>query len=101
MKLLSDLVKEGVRSIVLFSIWNPEIRQFEAFEKEVKVYKISGASRDDCLTALRIISDGKANLKDLINQKVSLKSIKEAYKLALNPSQGKYTPEGIGVIINP
>ena len=98
-ELLSKLAREGVR-MVLFGVgwWNPAMRE------QVEIYRVYG-TRDirgeDCLSALKAISEGEIDLKTLISHRIPLEKIDEAYRLALNPSQGEYAPKAIGMIINP
>jgi len=98
-ELLSKLAREGVR-MVLFGVgwWNPAMRE------QVEIYRVYGTRdirKEDCLSALKTISEGEIDLRTLISHRIPLEKIEEAYRLALNPSQGEYTPKAIGVIINP
>ena len=98
--LLSKLAERGVR-MILFSVWNPEIRQFRVSEKNAEICKVFGANRKDCLAALELISQRNVDLSFLVSSRFRLKDIENAYKFALNPCQGKQDPKAIGALILP
>ena len=84
--------------MVLFSTWNPVINQFSA--RDARITKVAGASREDCLAALKMISEGKVDLSCLKSQRFPLSDIREAYSMLLNPSQAGRL-EAVGLLINP